>query len=224
MSIELPTWHGAGGMSSGASFDISMDVSISLSTDVPPSGGRPRASVGAGVDRRYRCEPSPRRWSRPLRRIARAAVVLRLPKQFVQLLPNIGAACGARSFVVERGRRILRERCDEAARKAGSRESEARRAASGAALTLRTRRGDALRCCDARGGRKRRQEAGRRAWSTCAARLREARRVTRDEVRRDERRRDKAQIVRGSARHAASAGSSSRPACERTLDRNRAAA
>ncbi|KOS97312.1 hypothetical protein DM47_3046 [Burkholderia mallei] len=158
MSIELPTWHGAGGMSSGASFDISMDVSISLSTDVPPSGGRPRASVGAGVDRRYRCEPSPRRWSRPLRRIARAAVVLRLPKQFVQLLPNIGAACGARSFVVERGRRILRERCDEAARKAGSRESEARRAASGAALTLRTRRGDALRCCDARGGRKRRQE------------------------------------------------------------------
>ncbi|WP_229656165.1 hypothetical protein [Burkholderia pseudomallei] len=93
---KLPTRHGAGGMSSGASFDISMDVSISLSTDVPPSGGRPRASVGAGVDRRYRCEPSPRRWSRPLRRIARAAVVLRLPKQFVQLLPNIGAACGAR--------------------------------------------------------------------------------------------------------------------------------
>ncbi|WP_256734489.1 hypothetical protein [Burkholderia pseudomallei] len=155
---DLPTWHGAGGMSSGASFDISMDVSISLSTDVPPSGGRPRASVGAGVDRRYRCEPSPRRWSRPLRRIARAAVVLRLPKQFVQLLPNIGVACGARPFVVERGRRILRERCDEAARKAGSRESEARRAASGAALTLRTRRGDALRCCDARGGMKRRQE------------------------------------------------------------------
>ncbi|WP_317736914.1 hypothetical protein [Burkholderia pseudomallei] len=62
------------------------------------------------------------------------------------------------AFVVERGRRILRERCDEVARKAGSRESEARRAASGAALTLRTRRGDALRCCDARGGMKRRQE------------------------------------------------------------------
>ncbi|EDU11400.1 hypothetical protein BURPS1655_I1057 [Burkholderia pseudomallei 1655] len=172
---DLPTWHGAGGMSSGASFDISMDVSISLSTDVPPSGGRPRASVGAGVDRRYRCEPSPRRWSRPLRRIARAAVVLRLPKQFVQLLPNIGVACGARSFVVERGRRILRERCDEAARKAGSRESEARRAASGAALTLRTRRamrsGVAMRAGAGSGGRRRGGARGRPARRGYARRV-----------------------------------------------------